>query len=96
MTAKSKGNGAANGASKVGAIGNGNGSGHAPSKVTVASAITATTRTSTVLLTLREAIDEARIKGFAGDPCPDCGQFMLVRNGTCLKCVGCGATTGCS
>ena len=36
------------------------------------------------------------MKGFEGDPCPDCGQFMLVRNGTCLKCVGCGATTGCS
>ena len=53
-------------------------------------------RTGTVLLTLKEAIDQARIKGFAGDPCPDCGQFMLVRNGTCLKCVGCGATTGCS
>jgi len=47
-------------------------------------------------LSLRDAIEQARMKGFEGDPCPDCGQFMLVRNGTCLKCVGCGATTGCS
>ncbi len=39
---------------------------------------------------------QARLKGYEGDPCPDCGQFMLVRNGTCLKCDGCGATTGCS
>lgn len=38
----------------------------------------------------------ARIKGFEGDSCPECGQFTLVRNGTCLKCVSCGSTTGCS
>ena len=34
--------------------------------------------------------------GFTGDPCGDCGQLMLVPNGTCFKCMGCGATTGCS
>ena len=39
---------------------------------------------------------EARTLGFEGDPCPSCQQFQLVRNGTCLKCNGCGATTGCS
>lgn len=38
----------------------------------------------------------ARLKGYEGDACPDCGQFTLVRNGSCLKCVSCGATTGCS
>ncbi|MCG3172251.1 MAG: hypothetical protein GMKNLPBB_00397 [Myxococcota bacterium] len=42
------------------------------------------------------AIREARIKGYEGDACPNCGQFTLVRNGTCLKCVSCGETTGCS
>ena len=31
-----------------------------------------------------------------GDPCGECGQFTMVRNGTCLKCVTCGTTTGCS
>lgn len=40
--------------------------------------------------------DEALMKGYVGDPCPDCGQFTLVRNGSCLKCNSCGATTGCS
>lgn len=40
--------------------------------------------------------DQARMKGYEGDPCPDCGQFTLVRNGSCLKCNSCGATTGCS
>ena len=38
----------------------------------------------------------ARLKGYEGDPCGDCGNFTLVRNGTCLKCVTCGSTTGCS
>jgi ribonucleoside-diphosphate reductase alpha chain len=39
---------------------------------------------------------EARLKGYTGDPCPECQQFTLVRNGTCLKCNTCGSTTGCS
>ena len=38
----------------------------------------------------------ARLKGYEGDPCTDCGQLTLVRNGTCLKCQSCGATSGCS
>jgi len=41
-------------------------------------------------------VREARTKGYEGDPCPACQQFTLVRNGACLKCVSCGATTGCS
>lgn len=39
---------------------------------------------------------EAKIKGYEGEPCPNCQQFTLVRNGSCLKCVTCGETTGCS
>jgi ribonucleoside-diphosphate reductase alpha chain len=42
------------------------------------------------------ASDIARLKGYEGDPCGDCGQFTMVRNGTCLKCITCGTTTGCS
>ncbi len=38
----------------------------------------------------------ARAKGYEGDSCPDCGHMTLLRNGTCLKCDTCGATTGCS
>ena len=41
-------------------------------------------------------IREARMKGYEGDACPECGNFTLVRNGTCLKCDSCGSTTGCS
>jgi ribonucleoside-diphosphate reductase alpha chain len=43
-----------------------------------------------------DRIREARAKGYEGDPCGDCGNMTLVRNGTCLKCVTCGATSGCS
>jgi ribonucleoside-diphosphate reductase alpha chain len=45
---------------------------------------------------LARRVTEARLKGFEGDPCGACGLFTLVRNGTCLKCVSCGATSGCS
>ena len=46
-----------------------------------------------------ELIDErvkAKMQGYEGDPCGDCGNFTLVRNGTCMKCNTCGGTTGCS
>jgi ribonucleoside-diphosphate reductase alpha chain len=39
---------------------------------------------------------EAKAKGYVGEACPECGNFTLVRNGTCLKCETCGGTTGCS
>ncbi len=38
----------------------------------------------------------ARVKGYEGDACPECGQFTLVRAGACLRCDSCGASTGCS
>ena len=42
------------------------------------------------------AVRAARIKGYEGDSCGECGNFTLVRNGTCLKCDTCGSTSGCS
>ena len=39
---------------------------------------------------------EAKMKGYVGEACPECANFTLVRNGTCLKCDTCGCTTGCS
>ena len=43
-----------------------------------------------------EKIEVARRKGYSGDACGECGNFTLVRSGTCLKCDTCGSTTGCS
>jgi len=39
---------------------------------------------------------EARVRGYEGEACRECGNFTLVRNGTCLKCDTCGGTSGCS
>ena len=41
-------------------------------------------------------VREARLKGYEGDSCGECGNFTLTRNGTCMKCMTCGATSGCS
>jgi ribonucleoside-diphosphate reductase alpha chain len=61
----------------------------APSPAPTASASTGTATTTT-----RRA--EALMKGYQGDACGECGNFTLVRNGTCMKCDTCGSTTGCS
>ena len=42
------------------------------------------------------SLNSARLQGYEGDACGDCGNFTLVRNGTCMKCNTCGATSGCS
>ncbi|MCW8953067.1 MAG: vitamin B12-dependent ribonucleotide reductase [Rhodospirillales bacterium] len=43
-----------------------------------------------------DRVREAKMRGYEGDACGDCGNFTLVRNGTCMKCNTCGATSGCS
>ena len=40
--------------------------------------------------------EKAKQMGYTGDACPECGSMTMIRNGTCLKCVTCGSTTGCS
>jgi ribonucleoside-diphosphate reductase alpha chain len=58
--------------------------------VTAAMAVGSATRT------VAERRQEARVKGYEGESCQECGNFTLVRNGTCLKCDTCGGTSGCS
>jgi ribonucleoside-diphosphate reductase alpha chain len=45
---------------------------------------------------MEEKIRLARLKGYEGDPCSECGQLTLVRSGACCKCDTCGASSGCS
>jgi ribonucleoside-diphosphate reductase alpha chain len=45
---------------------------------------------------VEEKIRLARLKGYEGDPCGECGQLTLVRSGACCKCDTCGASSGCS
>ncbi|MGE0714708.1 MAG: vitamin B12-dependent ribonucleotide reductase [Alphaproteobacteria bacterium] len=54
------------------------------------------TATSVAVDTRAEKVRQARLKGYEGDSCTECGNFTLVRNGTCLKCDTCGSTSGCS
>ena len=62
-----------------------NGNGHAPEDA----ASVATRATA-------DRVRLARLKGYEGDPCTECGQLTLVRSGACAKCDTCGATSGCS
>jgi ribonucleoside-diphosphate reductase alpha chain len=48
------------------------------------------------MLTMNDPAAKARERGYTGDICPKCQSITMVRNGTCLKCTTCGATTGCS
>jgi ribonucleoside-diphosphate reductase alpha chain len=43
-----------------------------------------------------DAATKARMQGYEGEACGECGNYTLVRNGTCMKCNTCGATSGCS
>ncbi|WP_299842483.1 vitamin B12-dependent ribonucleotide reductase [uncultured Roseovarius sp.] len=61
--------------------------------VAVASSTTSTTAVAAATMDPRT---KAKMQGYEGDPCGDCGNYTLVRNGTCMKCNTCGATSGCS
>ncbi|MCL7408045.1 vitamin B12-dependent ribonucleotide reductase [Marivivens donghaensis] len=58
--------------------------------------VTAKTETAVGTVTTMSARDKAKMQGYEGDPCGDCGNYTLVRNGTCMKCNTCGGTSGCS
>lgn len=64
-------------------------------------AVATTVATSDGMLAISSSVgpsksEVARMKGYSGDACSECGHMTLVRNGTCLKCITCGSTTGCS
>ncbi len=54
------------------------------------------TSVSTGTVNTIDARTKAKMQGYEGDPCGECGNYTLVRNGTCMKCNTCGSTTGCS
>lgn len=47
-------------------------------------------------LMLRKKVKNAIEQGYTGDVCTECDNMTMVRNGVCLKCMTCGATTSCS
>ena len=68
---------------------NGNGNGHAEPPASRWSA-------DGVAVLPEDRVRQARLKGYEGDPCPECQSLTLVRSGACCKCDTCGASSGCS
>ena len=65
----------------------------------VPATVTATIETSTAMASGTVSMDartKAKMQGYEGEACGDCGNYTLVRNGTCMKCNTCGGTSGCS
>ncbi|MBC7132789.1 MAG: vitamin B12-dependent ribonucleotide reductase [Roseovarius sp.] len=56
----------------------------------------ASVATATVATVSMDARTRAKMQGYEGEACGECGNYTLVRNGTCMKCNTCGATSGCS
>lgn len=65
-------------------------------KITVNAATNSSPTTLSPHKSKTTLIKEAKIKGYVGDACAECGNFTMLRNGTCLKCDSCGSTSGCS
>ncbi|SMX31494.1 vitamin B12-dependent ribonucleotide reductase [Octadecabacter ascidiaceicola] len=61
----------------------------------MAQAVSSTTAISSGTTGL-SARDKAKMQGYEGEACGECGNYTLVRNGTCMKCNTCGGTSGCS
>jgi len=39
---------------------------------------------------------QAKVQGYSGEQCENCGSMRVKQNGTCKVCEDCGMTTGCS
>ncbi|MGC1502942.1 MAG: vitamin B12-dependent ribonucleotide reductase [Sulfitobacter sp.] len=69
-------------------------------KGAVAVAMASTTSVATGTVTSGsvslDARTKAKMQGYEGEACGECGNYTLVRNGTCMKCNTCGGTSGCS
>ncbi|HST04395.1 MAG TPA: vitamin B12-dependent ribonucleotide reductase [Chloroflexia bacterium] len=94
--AVTNGNGNGNGNGHGPSNGNGNGNGNGKPAATITLTNTAVIAKSPPADAKSEAMAEARLKGYEGESCRECGNFTLVRNGTCMKCNTCGGTSGCS
>ena len=68
----------------------------AEAAVQVAATTTVTASAVSATADKSSQVQQAKMQGYEGESCPECQNFTLVRNGTCLKCNTCGSTTGCS
>ena len=63
---------------------------------TLSPELTATSNISAAKSGHENDYEKAKQLGYTGDACVECGSMTMVRNGTCLKCITCGSTSGCS
>jgi ribonucleoside-diphosphate reductase alpha chain len=69
----------------------------APGGDTAVAVETIVAETSTLAVaTSMDPRSKAKMQGYEGEACGECGNYTLVRNGTCMKCNTCGGTSGCS
>ena len=66
---------------------------HAPAPVKV---VNEATRQVDMSATEPDTRMTAKAQGFTGDTCTNCGSMKMKRNGSCMVCIECGTTTGCS
>ena len=66
-----------------------------PEVATSAIAVSTTTAVASGSVSM-DARTKAKMQGYEGEACGECGNYTLVRNGTCMKCNTCGGTSGCS
>jgi ribonucleoside-diphosphate reductase alpha chain len=64
-------------------------------QASVAASMGSTTAVSSGAVSM-DARTKAKMQGYEGEACGECGNYTLVRNGTCMKCNTCGGTSGCS
>jgi ribonucleoside-diphosphate reductase alpha chain len=46
--------------------------------------------------TRKSQVYQAKVQGYTGEQCENCGSMRVKQNGTCKVCEDCGMTTGCS
>ncbi|NTU97002.1 MAG: vitamin B12-dependent ribonucleotide reductase [Chlorobiaceae bacterium] len=44
----------------------------------------------------KSQVYQAKVQGYTGEQCENCGSMRVKQNGTCKVCEDCGMTTGCS
>ncbi len=64
-------------------------------QASIAASMGSTTAVSSGAVSM-DARTKAKMQGYEGEACGECGNYTLVRNGTCMKCNTCGGTSGCS
>jgi len=76
--------------------GNGNGKAHKAKDSEAELAVHTTKAQADDNSVLKSQAAQAKVQGYTGEQCENCGSVRVKQNGTCKVCEDCGMTTGCS